>query len=85
MLAWQHHRAVPGRPVAPFLDPRPVAAHVHPIMDPLLKAAVEAVEEAVVNALLRAHTVLRQAGHVRQALPLEPVLDPLKRAGWLGG
>ena len=68
---------------SPFLDPRPVVAEAHPLMDALFQAAVEAVEEAVVNALLRAETLAGRAGHVRYALPLEPVLDLLERAGRL--
>jgi D-aminopeptidase len=85
VLAFSTTELVPRRVVSPFLDPRPVVAEAHPLMDVLFQAAVETVEEAVVNALLRARTVVGRAGHVRQALPLEPVLDLLDRAGRLGG
>lgn len=49
-------------------------------MTPLFQAAVEAVEEAILNSLFRATTV---RGHRRtaQALPLAPVLELLKKAG----
>jgi D-aminopeptidase len=50
-------------------------------MDRLFQAAVESVEEAIVNALLRAETVVGRDGHVREALPIEPLLDLLRRAG----
>jgi D-aminopeptidase len=60
-----------------------MVADAHPIMDTLFQAAVESVEEAVVNALLRAETVVGRAGHVRQALPLEAVPALLERAGRL--
>lgn len=41
----------------------------------LFKATVECVEEAVINALLRAETMIGRDGHVAQAIPLE-VLKP---------
>lgn len=64
-------------------------AKVHPIaelsneaMTPLFQAAAEATEEAIVNSLFKASTV---EGHLRTAekLPLEPVLDALRKAGAL--
>jgi D-aminopeptidase len=54
-------------------------------MDRLFQAAVESVEEAIVNALFRAETIARKDGHLREALPLEPVLDLLRRAGRIAG
>lgn len=49
-------------------------------MTPLFQAAAEATEEAIINSLFRATTV---EGHRRtaHALPLEPVLESLKKAG----
>ena len=80
VLAFSTTELVPRRMASPFLDPRPVVAEAHPLMDALFQAAVEAVEEAVINALLRAETVVGRAGHMRHALPLDPVLDLLERA-----
>jgi hypothetical protein len=34
----------------------------------------------VINALFRAETTVGRAGHEREALPLEPVMDLLRRA-----
>ncbi len=51
------------------------------LIDSLFQATVEATEEAVVNALFRATTVVGRDDHVRHALPLEPTLDLLRRAG----
>ena len=45
----------------------------------LLSAAVEAVEEAVLNALFASETVVGRDGHVRYGLPIPEVLDILRR------
>ncbi len=50
-----------------------------PIMDDLFRAAVEAVEEAVLNALFTARTVTGRDGHVAHALPVEQVLAWVKQ------
>ncbi len=49
------------------------------VMDRLFLAAVEAVEEAVVNALFTARTVEGRDGHVAHALPVQRIL------GWTKG
>lgn len=49
-------------------------------MTPLFEAVAEATEEAVLNSLFRAHTVKGHRGTV-PALPLEPVLQELRKAG----
>lgn len=51
------------------------------LIDALFQATVEATEEAVVNALFRATTVVGRDDHVRYALPLEPTLQILRKAG----
>lgn len=45
-----------------------------PVMNDLFRAAVESVEEAVLNALFTAQTVVGRDGHVAPALPVEKVL-----------
>jgi D-aminopeptidase len=50
-------------------------------IDELFQATIEATEEAILNALFRATTIIGRDGHVRYALPVEPVLDILARAG----
>ncbi len=52
-------------------------------MSPLFLAAVEAVEEAVYNALTAATTVRGRDGHVVEALPLGRVEALLREAGWI--
>ncbi|UCD39357.1 MAG: P1 family peptidase [Fidelibacterota bacterium] len=44
-------------------------------MSPLFLAAVETVEEAVYNSLLKATTVTGRAGHTVEAIPLESLLE----------
>lgn len=48
-----------------------------PVMDELFLAAVEAVEEAVLNSLFAARTVVGRDGHVAPALPVQRVLGYL--------
>ena len=64
-------------PDAPVQPARSVAGEG---MSPLFEAAAEATEEAIVNSLFRAHTVHGHRG-TAAALPLQPVLDALQRAG----
>jgi D-aminopeptidase len=54
-------------------------------LDDLFAAAVDATEEAVLNALWSAETTTGREGRVVEALPHEPVLDLLQRAGRLAG
>lgn len=50
---------------------------VNDAMSPLFLAAVEAVEEAVYNSLLRASTVTGDQGHVGEAIPVDRVRELL--------
>jgi D-aminopeptidase len=50
-------------------------------MNDLFAATVEAVEEAVVNALFTATTTTGRAGHVLHAIPLDRTLEILARHG----
>ncbi len=54
-------------------------------MSALFRATVEATEEAVVNALIAAHTVVGRDGHTLHALPVDRTLELLKAAGRLAG
>lgn len=56
----------------------------HPsAFDPLFAATIEAVEEAVVNALVAATTTEGRDGHVLHALPVDRTLEILDRHGRL--
>jgi D-aminopeptidase len=63
--------------------PWPGEALLNPSMSPLFAATVEATEEAIYNAILRATTVSSARG-VLEALPLEQTLEILERYGALG-
>jgi D-aminopeptidase len=51
------------------------------IINPLFEAVVEATEEAVLNSLLRAQTMVGRDSHVRYALPLERVVEIMRQYG----
>ncbi|MGA8426648.1 MAG: P1 family peptidase, partial [Candidatus Dormiibacterota bacterium] len=48
-------------------------------LDLIFLAAIEATEEAALNALFTATTVTGRAGHTLFAIPLEPTLEALRR------
>ncbi len=54
-----------------------------PVLDGLFRAAVEATEESVYNALLQADRMDGRDGHVSEALPTEALLTILRRSGRL--
>ena len=61
-------------------DVQPVDRLANHRMSPLFLATVEAVEEAVYNALTAAATVRGRDGHVLEALPLDRVREILREA-----
>ena len=52
-------------------------------IDVVFQAVADATEEAILNSLFRAHTVVGRDGNTREALPLDVVLDRLQKAGRL--
>jgi D-aminopeptidase len=54
-----------------------------PVQSEVFAATIEAVEEAVVNALFAATTTVGHEGHVLHALPIERTLEILQRHGAL--
>jgi D-aminopeptidase len=50
-------------------------------MSPLFQAVVEATEEAIYNSLLRATTVTGRDGHRVEALPIDKVVEILRKYG----
>jgi D-aminopeptidase len=53
------------------------------LLSSLFEATIEATEEAVVNALIAAETTTGRMGHRLAAMPIEPTLELLERAGRL--
>jgi L-aminopeptidase/D-esterase-like protein len=53
------------------------------LMNPLLRATIEATEEAVINALVAAETMLGRDGHTAHAIPHDRLREVLRRHGRL--
>jgi D-aminopeptidase len=85
MVAFSTANRIPLHSADGLVDVRAVldgasAASPSPMND-LFAATVEAVEEAVVNALFTATTTTGRAGHVLHAIPLDRTLEILARHG----
>jgi D-aminopeptidase len=87
MLAFSTAQTIPREASGSVVEVRALldgAFWHHPsAFDPLFTAAIEAVEEAVVNALFAARTTTGRDGHVLHALPLDRTLEILDRYGRL--
>ena len=53
------------------------------LMNPLLRATIEATEEAVINALIAAETMSGRDGHTAHAIPHDRLCEVLRRHGRL--
>lgn len=71
---------VPHEPTAPTMQTE-IVLDSGGTIDHLFQAAVEATEEAIVNALLRATSLTGRDGNHREALPIERVLSIMRDAG----
>ena len=76
-----HDATAPTRTVEVVDDD--IRPNVPAPIDALFLAVVEATEEAVLNSLFRAETVVGRDGHRREALPVDPVVALLRQAGRL--
>ena len=72
VIAFSTAATVPHHPPA-LTEHRPVVIDEARLMNWLFPAVAEAVEEAVLNALCAAETMVGRDGHVRHALPLADV------------
>ncbi len=79
VLAFSNAIRIPHEPAEPVLQ-LPHLVERGRLIDALFQAAVEATEEAVVNALFRAETMTGRDGHTAHALPLDETLELLRRA-----
>ena len=74
-----------NRGLAPRTRPRPChwqcACSPTRRSSPLFEAAADATEEAIVNALCAATTMVGISGHVAHELPLDRLLTALRRYG----
>jgi D-aminopeptidase len=74
VIAFSTRNFVPYESKQPIL---PVEELTNDAMSPLFLAAVESVEEAVYNSLLKATTVTGQQGHAGEAIPIDAVRELL--------
>jgi D-aminopeptidase len=80
-LAFSTGYRIPRGPSEPLLT----TTHLHDeFLDRFFMAAVEATEEAVIDSLFVADTVVGRAGNVVPGLPVERTLELLRAAGRLG-
>jgi len=70
--------------VAGIDGPVPLAMLPNERLNPLFYAAIEATEDAIVNALLAAETMTGRGGATAHALPRDALLDVLRAHGRLG-
>jgi D-aminopeptidase len=82
VLAFSTADLEPAYPEAPILLHRALAEDDRHF-GPLFQAAAEVTEEAIINALFAATTMIGRDGNVRQALPVEEVVSILRRHGRL--
>ena len=80
VIAFSNGNRLPHRPSATVSTVRALAED-GPAISLLFQATVEATEEAVINSLFRAETVIGRDGNVREALPIDAVMTILRRYG----
>ncbi|MEZ4510355.1 MAG: P1 family peptidase [Chloroflexota bacterium] len=79
VIAFSTAYTVPDRP-AELVVQRAVLLE-QPIMSLLGTAVIETIEEAILNSLFMAHTVIGRDGNTRHALPVDDVLAIMQRFG----
>ena len=86
MLAFSTANRIPVRTADPVVDVRAVA-DARPgdpwLLGELFAATIEATDEAVVNALVAAETIVGRDGNTLFAMPVDRVLPMMERAGRL--
>ena len=85
LLAFSTANAVPRH--GGTYSPKAVAdgSEAGAILSAVFRATVEATEEAVVNAMLAAHTTVGRDGNTLHALPVDRLLGVMRAAGRLSG
>ncbi len=81
VVAFSNGNLIPHRPATALLSQR-ILAEDGPTISELFQATVEATEEAILNSLFRAETVVGRDGNTREALPLDLVVEILRRHGY---
>ena len=78
VIAFSTTYRIPDRPSAPILK-RDTLANEQAAVTLLGQAVVEAVEEAVLNSLFMAETLVGRDGNTRHGLPVEEVVALVER------
>lgn len=81
VVAFSTGNRIPHRPESALQTQR-ILAEDGPAITEVFQATVEAVEEAILNSLFRAETVVGRDGNVREALPVDRVVEILRRSGY---
>ncbi len=76
-----HRPAAPVQALSAVAETSPRGDTAPPPINDLFAAAIEATEEAVLNAVFKADTMIGRDGHVRHGLPIEETLAILRRHG----
>lgn len=82
VIAFSNGNRVPHRPGSAVLTQK-VIAEDGPAISELFQATVEAIEEAILNSLFRAETVIGRDGNTREALPVDRVVEIMRRRGYV--
>ena len=83
VIAFSTAYTIPERAPTPVVE-RPLVTMEARVLNVAFLAVVEAVEEAVLNSLTTATTVVGRDGHVRYALPLDELVALVQRYTPLG-
>ena len=89
VIAFSTTNRVPHFPESPLLHQGLVAESLiagqaypaAPAINYLFQAALEATEEAILNSMFAAETMVGRDGHVRHALPIEATVEIMRRYG----
>jgi D-aminopeptidase len=89
VIAFSTTNRVPHNPQTPVLRHGAVAESLlaghawpaQPTINHLFQAALEATEEAILNSMFAAETLVGRDGHVRHALPIDAVMGIMRRYG----
>ena len=78
VIAFSTGYRIPDRPGAVILS-RETLANEHWVLSVMGQAVIEAIEEAILNSLFMAETVIGRDGNTRHALPVEEVRELIGR------
>lgn len=81
VIAFSSGNRVPHRPASAILTQRTIAED-GPSISEMFQATVEAIEEAILNSLFQAETVVGRDGNTREALPVDRVLEIMRSHGY---